>query len=49
VVGGRRLKTGVRYSLPFASEVGTDPGRAAKAIGLPANCSQRLMSMGAPS
>jgi hypothetical protein len=49
LVGGRRLATGVRYSLPFASEVGTKPGAAAKAIGVPDECSQRLMSMGAPA
>ena len=49
VVAGRPLRTGVRYGLPFASEVGREPGEAAKAIGLPTRCSPRLLSMGAPA
>ncbi|HEX8481379.1 MAG TPA: hypothetical protein VF650_05720 [Allosphingosinicella sp.] len=49
VVGGRRFETGRRYSLPFAAEVGPAPGEAAQSIGLPAACSQRLLSMGAPA
>lgn len=49
VVAGRPLRTGVRYGLPFANEVGGEPGEAAEAIGLPARCSPRLLSMGAPA
>jgi hypothetical protein len=49
IVGGRPFRTAVRYTLPFANEVGVEPGGAAIAIGLPASCSQRLLSMGSPA
>jgi hypothetical protein len=49
MVGGRRLEIAQRYSLPFAVEVGSAPGEVAKSIDLPAGCSQRLLSMGAPA
>lgn len=49
IVAGRPLELGRQYSLPFATEVGQVPGEAARAIGLPPRCAQRLMSMGAPA
>lgn len=46
--GGRRVQTGRQwqYGLPFAQELG---GEVASVIGLPRQCSQRLLTMGAPS
>ena len=48
-VGGKSLKMGVQYTLPFANEVGSQAGEVASAIGLPGSCSQRLLSMGLPT
>ncbi len=48
VVKGQRLRLGKEYALPFASQVGLVPEEAAKSIGLPDRCTQRLLTMGVP-
>lgn len=48
IVAGREIRMGQRHSLPSASEVGPEPDQVAASIGLPSNCAQRLLRMGAP-
>jgi hypothetical protein len=47
-VGERSIVLGKECSLPYAGEVGTHPREVASSIGLPAQCAQKMLSMGEP-
>lgn len=48
IVGDSRIRIGPRYALPSAGEV-RNSTQAAAAIGMPAQCAQRLLTMGMPA